>query len=377
MEGSGSFFFFMLSIGIFLGLTIGGFLLVNKSAKNRANIYLGLLVLFFSIQLWRQFIFYLGWVEYFPHILKIDNLFIFALGPITYFYVRACTQKNFVMRPILLLHFIPIIIEFFYQLPILTLSSAEKIEVIRHNGETGILINHVLLPITKTISGVIYFIISTRLVLKYRKHLSNTASTIDEAFHKWLLVFCSFLIYPLFGIGVYLTTGLNIMLFFGWTIFIIAVFASTLLKPELFHVFPHQMPIPESTEDKIQKYEKSKLQESLKEVYLKKLLKHIKTEKPYLEAELTLAEVAEQIDIPSHYLSQVINEKMNCSFLDFINNYRVEEAKNKLADSSFDHYTIIAIAFEVGFNSKTTFYSAFKKHAKTTPTSFRKSLIAS
>ena len=93
-----------------------------------------------------------------------------------------------------------------------------------------------------------------------------------------------------------------------------------------------------------------------------------------MEPELTLAQLSKQTNIPSHYLSQVINEKMRCNFLDFINKYRVKEAQAKLANRKFDHYTIIAIAFEAGFYSKTTFYSAFKKFADTTPSSYRKSL---
>ena len=137
------------------------------------------------------------------------------------------------------------------------------------------------------------------------------------------------------------------------------------------------MLIPESTEEKKQKYESSNLQEAQKEKYLTLLLSHMDKEKPFLEPELTLSHLSEQIKIPSHYVSQVINEKMKCNFLDFVNQYRVKESQAKLSDSKFDHYTILAIAFEAGFNSKTTFYSAFKKHIGTTPSNYRKSLKAS
>lgn len=95
--------------------------------------------------------------------------------------------------------------------------------------------------------------------------------------------------------------------------------------------------------------------------------------KPYRKPDLTLSSLSNQIRIPVHYLSQVINEKINCHFLDFINRYRIEEAKSSLIDQSSENYTIEAIAYEVGFNSKSTFYSAFKKVTNTTPANYRKS----
>jgi len=104
------------------------------------------------------------------------------------------------------------------------------------------------------------------------------------------------------------------------------------------------------------------------------LQQYIQEEKPYQEPELTLTDLAERVHIPSNYLSQVINEKMDCTFMDFINQHRVEEAKDKLKNEKFSHYTIIAVAYEVGFNSKSAFYAAFKKHAKTTPSEFRKTM---
>ena len=77
---------------------------------------------------------------------------------------------------------------------------------------------------------------------------------------------------------------------------------------------------------------------------------------------------------PKHYLSQIINEKLNCNFLDFINGYRIDDAKDKLLDENYEHFTILAIAYEVGFNSKSAFYTAFKKNTNSTPSQYRKSL---
>ena len=137
------------------------------------------------------------------------------------------------------------------------------------------------------------------------------------------------------------------------------------------------MPIPDSTEEKTRKYESSNLQEDQKEKYLEQIQSKMNSEKYYREPELTIQQLSEQINIPTYYLSQVINEKLDCNFLDFINQYRVEAAKELLLKPDLEHYSITAIGFEAGFNSKSTFYSAFKRFTDTTPGKFRKSMINS
>ncbi|MFK7979943.1 MAG: helix-turn-helix domain-containing protein [Saprospiraceae bacterium] len=109
-----------------------------------------------------------------------------------------------------------------------------------------------------------------------------------------------------------------------------------------------------------------------KDKYIKKLEGYMVVHKPHLEPELTLAQLSKQIKIPTHYLSQVINEKLACNFLDFVNRYRIEDAKQKLTDAKYSHYTIISIAYEAGFNAKSTFYAAFKKQTGMTPSQYRK-----
>ena len=96
-------------------------------------------------------------------------------------------------------------------------------------------------------------------------------------------------------------------------------------------------------------------------------------EKPYLDSDLTLQKLAKAVSISHHHLSQTINEQLNQSFIDFINAYRIEAAKRMLVDPAKKHYSILAVSEEVGFNSKSAFNTAFKKHAHTTPSEFRNS----
>jgi ligand-binding sensor domain-containing protein/AraC-like DNA-binding protein len=115
------------------------------------------------------------------------------------------------------------------------------------------------------------------------------------------------------------------------------------------------------------KYEKTAIRPDKAEVYLKTLLNYMKIGKPYLDQHLTLRELAKKVAIPHHYLSQIINDKLNKIFFDFINQYRIEEAMNKLSHPKERQKTIHQVAHEVGFNSQSAFNRAFKKHTRTTP----------
>jgi YesN/AraC family two-component response regulator len=96
-------------------------------------------------------------------------------------------------------------------------------------------------------------------------------------------------------------------------------------------------------------------------------------EKCYREEDLSLQDLAEKLSIPSHHLSQVINEKLIKNYSDYVNTYRIEEAMEHLADSWQKRRKILSIAFEVGFNTKATFNYVFKKHTGMTPSQYRKS----
>lgn len=369
----------ILTIGVFLGVTLSTFLILNKSAKNKANIYLGLLVFSSTLFFFPSFFARLGILEYFPHVVGIPRVSPFLFGPLTFLYVRACTQKGFKMRPILWLHFIPAFLMLLHCMPELLVSGAQKVINQANFTRTGNL-DYAWIWLLKVIHPMIYFGFSVKKIFLYRKHVSNFSSTIDSAFHRWLLIFIFILALPILGLLSLVFLPFNslslVFLVLGLVTFLIAIYIATLVKPELFHAFPHQMDIPESSEEQKQKYENSTLQEAQKIKYVEKLTAFMDAEKPYLEPELTLAQIAEQVKIPAHSVSQIINEKLDVNFLDFINGYRVKEAQAKLVDPKFDHYTIISIAYEAGFNSKSTFYTAFKKQTGMTPSKYRKELKA-
>jgi len=120
------------------------------------------------------------------------------------------------------------------------------------------------------------------------------------------------------------------------------------------------------------KYKFSTLSPEKKDEYLEKIMEVLEKEKIYREEKLTLGKLSEILSIPTHHLSQVINEKLQKNFNDLINTYRIEEAKKKLLESEKERTTILEIAYDVGFNSKSVFNQAFKKYTGMTPSRFRK-----
>lgn len=142
-------------------------------------------------------------------------------------------------------------------------------------------------------------------------------------------------------------------------------------------VEPEVLPMEVKVEGAATKYEKSSLSEEKAEEVLRAVLNTMDAGRLFLDSDLTMQLFSEQLQIPSHHVSQVINERLQKNFFEFVNGYRVEEAKRLLLDPSLQHYTILAIAFEAGFNSKTTFNTVFKKYTGTTPSKFRENACES
>jgi AraC-like DNA-binding protein len=104
------------------------------------------------------------------------------------------------------------------------------------------------------------------------------------------------------------------------------------------------------------------------------LLAYMTAQKPYLDPDISLPKLAEQMNVSVHFLSQTINTGLEENFFSFINRYRVEETKRLLHDPNKSHFNILQIAYEAGFNSKTTFNTAFKKITGYSPSAYQKQL---
>lgn len=103
------------------------------------------------------------------------------------------------------------------------------------------------------------------------------------------------------------------------------------------------------------------------------LIELMETEKPFLDSELSLIKLANKMNISSHLLSYIINNGFNENFYQFVNRYRIEEAKKLILNPKMEYLSLLGIGFEVGFNSKTVFNTTFKKITRQTPSEFKKS----
>ena len=165
--------------------------------------------------------------------------------------------------------------------------------------------------------------------------------------------------------GLVLFENLVVYLLLSCTILIYAIGYMGLKQPAIFSTFgtPDKRGMVTNGEEKQSKYSKSTLTSEQAQKILIRLLHLMDNERIYLQSDLKLKDVAEELLISSNHLSQVINENLNKNFFDFVNSYRVKAAKEMIVDPSKQHLTILTIAFEVGFNSKSSFNSLFKNTA--------------
>lgn len=115
------------------------------------------------------------------------------------------------------------------------------------------------------------------------------------------------------------------------------------------------------------RYESSHLSSMRRTEIEKILINYVEENKPYLDPDLKLNDLAKSIDCSPHHVSQVINQNLNKSYYEFINFYRINAVKERMSDSKYDKYTLLAIGQECGFRSKTSFYRAFKNLTGQTP----------
>ncbi len=138
------------------------------------------------------------------------------------------------------------------------------------------------------------------------------------------------------------------------------------------HIFLFHL-IAKLTEKKLTHiYAKTACHITANNMYFKELDFLMKEAKIYRDPNLGLESMAQKLKISSNYLSQLVNKVTHQNFAEYVNGFRIEDAKSKLKNSNFANYTVISIGLESGFNSKSTFYSAFKKRTGVSPSTYRK-----
>ncbi len=371
MDSSISLFHVVSVIASFLSVSLGCFLLFIKSKPNRANVFLGLLLITYSLFFVPGFLDIIGLLDEIPHIIRLNFFAGTLVGPFTYLYCKASIHKESLIIKNHLTHFIPFLLSFIWFWPTLIKSGAEKLAIYNTTISEGSVPESRFILILLSTLTLLYTITSIRMVLKYLRHVKNMSSNFDPSFHRWLLFLSFTLLIPIIVVLIVILTKTTILSILTSILtlasFIIIIYITLTLRPKFFHHIPNQIQIVK----KRSKYLNSALKENQKSRYQEKILSFMDHHKPYLNPELTINIFSKQLDISSHYVSQIVNETIGMTFLDFVNHYRIEEVKTKLADNNMNHFTIMTLAYESGFNSKTAFYSTFKKSMNQTPSQFR------
>jgi len=302
----------------------------------------------------------------------------FTYGPLLYLYVKFMTNPGREFNWLALIHFIPFVVFLtvsvvFRELPLLrdlrNFFAPDRFISLRIVYSTCFLLS-------VSVYSILAFIEIGRHQRKLKDLVSYTSGLITLNWLKVLSIsyYVSFLVLFILGglemIGDFIPFDPYFVVFGFITIFSFAYSFYAIRQPV---IFGQEVRIIDEEENGkgTEKYVKSGLKDKQAEVYLEKLISVMDTEKPYLNRNLSIQDLSELTGIPRHHITQVLNEKHGKNFFTFINEYRINEVISRFGDPKNNNFTILAIAFDAGFNSKTTFNSIFKSHTGMTPSEYR------
>jgi AraC-like DNA-binding protein len=359
--------------GGFLGLVLLMIILVKLKGKPIVKFSLAMFLLICSAIVIIGTITFSGNIIYFPHLFRLDSPLHYLFGPVCFFYTLASFKTDFRFRYIQLLNLLPFLINLVEFMPFYFSSASAKIEHYNSLIETGKLI----LPLHSALKATIilvYLILQFYVFYKYKpKNILENKSQLSLV--SWFTIFLTVQTILLVGLLVNIATGFKLFADpYRYAVFIESLYVYSVTIALLF--FPSLL--YGNVDDKIiqriiqkEKYLHSKLSDDDKLNILNNLIEYLGSKnEPFLNPGLSLAEVAKLLKVTPQQLSQVVNEKTNLNFTNYINSYRIEKAKEILSSHDFSRHTIDSIAEMAGFQSKSPFYLAFKKHTGMTPKEF-------
>ncbi|MGD0756586.1 MAG: AraC family transcriptional regulator [Bacteroidales bacterium] len=300
----------------------------------------------------------------------------FTYGPLLFLYVRSMTNPERKFNWLSLLHFLPFLAFFIVSVIFRTRPLVRDLRSFFKPDEFISL--RIIYSVSFFLSITIYSALAFIEIKRHQANLKNLVSyTSGVITLNWLKIisisfyaayFILFILGGLNMIGNYIPFDPYLVIFVFIAIFSFAYSFYAIRQPVIFG-----QEVKSDNNDKKEpgKYIKSGLKNDQAEDYLKELISFMERNKPYLDRDLSIHELSDMTDIPRHYITQVLNENYKKNFFTFINEYRVREVIERFSDQKFDHYTILAIAFDAGFNSKSTFNTIFKSQIGITPSKYR------
>lgn len=343
-----------------------------------ANRLLGIFMGIFSLAILYAVYIITGSFRSVPYFIGITYPFPLMYGPLWYFYARSLTYGHSRLRWIDILHFLPALLAFGILVPYLLQPSEWKISLMENFSERvplPLLVGSLLM----TVQGIAYFALTVTLIRRNLKRILDLFSAIENISLRWLrnitvaigiiwMIVAVFQILRLAGIPTF--ESMSQVVAAVSSIFVFTAGYLGLRQPEVF-----EPPASEySTGTPSGRYAKSGLSDQRKAQILARLKEHLETAKPYLNNSLTLKDLADALSVSEHNLSEVINTSLGQTFFEMVNSCRVQEVQRRLVDPAHSHFTLTAIAFDSGFNSKSTFNAVFRRITGVTPSEYRKTV---
>ena len=314
-------------------------------------------------------------VDYFkPGIFPVLYLF----GPLLFMYISSLTIENFKLKPILLLHLVPFLIVSVHR-------SAIHAVPVSSSSDLALNPNYIYNKVYYSLfilSLFVYWILSLKLILNHRKNIPFNFSNYSSANALSWLIFVLSLFLILFIADFSLSfmnkvLGLDIRRFsilsLNLTIFTYIMILFGINQSVIYKTIISTKkikPLKKVNTDEI-KNEYSLLDKNQVKNLSEIVLNYLENNKPYLNPDYNMQMMVDDLNLSRQKLSYLINSGQHKNFYRFINEFRVNEVKEKLMDPDFRHYTVLAIGFDCGFNSKTSFNRIFKEETGLTPSEYR------
>ncbi|TQV85405.1 helix-turn-helix domain-containing protein [Aliikangiella coralliicola] len=413
----------VLLLGGFHGFYLSYALYQCNDRKNNANLILSLLIFTLSVSLIEGLLDDNGYLRSFPHLVGITEPLIFLYAPLLYLYTRRLTSADYFRANIV--HFFPAILLVLICLPFYFSSVEIKQDFLYSpNIQSDIgqfyddLFEFWVTPFAYVIVGIYLACVLKRL-LRHKKSIADQFSYSEKINLNWLfLITVSLVVLYLLWIfdevkfiyieaceeGI-IKTGCDPLALlwdqpvrFAEVGMVLSIYLFSLLglkQPGIFNrpvvenkIEALQTPEQElsNADEKIgsdlskspkieilsEKYKNSAVDHEQANAIFEELQNYVASQQPFLDSALSLDQLSKATEIPRHYLSQAINQCAEQNFFDYINRFRVEEAKRLLQAEL--NTSVLDISLAAGFKSRSAFYNAFKKNTGITPNQFRKNI---
>lgn len=360
----------IIMVGIFQGLFLAITLQLISNSNRKANIILSIILVLAMLMLYGRYVYSRHFNnEIFQWSLVVDSI-VFLFGPLMYLYIKRLLFKEYKIKFTTLFHSIPFLLWLSYALILLFKFSPN--EFLNYYLDGHLTIAFDIVSVSMMVLNCAYLILSVMLVKRFRRKERQIISFEQSP----IFYLNAFLIAFSFCLAAWIFGYLNRVLFdslipyFSYEIiwiaipmFIYVIGYFSLKQPALFRVH-------DSKEMSLQR--KNRLSERDAILLKENLDNLIIDHKIYLQSDLTLVDVSERLETSTHNVSWLLNNVYRTTFYDFINGYRIQEFIHKIENNEHQKLTILALSYDVGFNSKSTFNKAFKLNMKDTPSNFIK-----